>query len=379
MYKRYREHLAQLEEKANLRKLPGKVPADLINLSSNDYLGLNADQDLKHEFLKTVNWQTTSLSAASSRLLTGDNPEYKQLETTIASAYGRQSCLIFNSGYHANIGILPALATKKDLILADKLVHASIIDGMKLSQAEIKRYNHMDYKHLQNLLEKYRNEYDQVFIVTESIFSMDGDLADLELLVKLKNEYKCLLYVDEAHSVGVRGTNGLGLVEETGLIQDVDFIVGTFGKALASTGAFVVCDEVIREYLVNCSRSLIFTTALPPINLAWSDFVFRKLPFLAHKREQLHQITKLLADSLQVSAQSHILPFIIGANEDAIACAQKLGELGFHVMPIRQPTVPAGTARLRLSLHANLKAEQLLPLIEFMKSYAINVDQACGA
>ena len=170
------------------------------------------------------------------------------------------------------------MTAKRDLIIADKLVHASIIDGIRLSEAQMLRYRHLDYEHLHSLLVAHREEYDNVFIVTESVFSMDGDTADLQQLCEIKKEFDAFLYVDEAHAVGVRGTNGLGCCEEQACVEDIDFIVGTFGKALASQGAFVICEQLFRDYLINTQRSLIFTTALPPVNVAWTRFVLNRLP-----------------------------------------------------------------------------------------------------
>ena len=249
MYKSYAKILEQLKLDGNLRKLPNGLPEDCINLSSNDYLGLNSDDKLRNLFLEKKSASNLKFSAVSSRLLTGNSSEYNILENTILKAYNREACLIFNSGYHANIGILPCLAGKKDLLLADKFVHASIIDGMQLSKAEILRFNHLDYSHLENILEKKRSDYDKVFIVSESIFSMDGDKADMMRLVEIKRKYNCILYFDEAHALGVYGSNGLGYAEECNLLADCDILVGTFGEALASVGAFVVCDSIIKEYI----------------------------------------------------------------------------------------------------------------------------------
>ena len=206
---------------------------EMLNLSSNDYLGLASNPSLNEEFREETDVKLLSYSASSSRLLSGNHEYYGLLEQDLRDMYGREGALVFTSGYHANIGILPALAGKRDLIIADKLVHASIIDGMRLADAEMMRYRHLDYEHLRELLFNHREKYENVFIVTESIFSMDGDVADLQELCDLKKEYDAFLYVDEAHAVGVRGTNGLGCCEEMGCIEDIDFIVGTFGKAFA--------------------------------------------------------------------------------------------------------------------------------------------------
>jgi 8-amino-7-oxononanoate synthase len=374
MKQKYTDHLEELKNQSNLRKIPDAITEGLINLSSNDYLGITGDQSLKAEFLKKHKIIDWNFSAASSRLLTGNSPEYEKLEKLLAQSYKRESCLIFNSGYHANIGILPALAGNRDLILADKLVHASIIDGLQLSKAEVRRFQHLNYDHLELLLKKYRNDYDQVFIVTESIFSMDGDLADLPALVSLKKQYGAYLYVDEAHALGVAGAQGLGLAEQCSLIPEIDFIVGTFGKALASVGAFVICDALYRDYLINTARSFIFTTALPPLNLAWTAFIFQKMLKMGNRRAQLNQLINDFSKRLNVPVQSHIIPLIIGENDEAVRVAEKLQVEGFYVLPIRHPTVPAGTARLRISLHAGLKSNELNNLTDLLLSYEEKMD-----
>ena len=232
-----------MKEHSNLRRLPqltheGRtVIADgrhMLNLSSNDYLGLAADRQLKEEFLQTLTPDTFLPTSSSSRLLTGNFGIYEELETELATLFGTETALVLNSGYHANMGILPAVSDAQTLILADKLVHASIIDGIRLSTARCIRFRHNDLVQLERLLEQHHATFRQLIIVTESIFSMDGDQADLTALVRLKKRYSnVLLYVDEAHAFGVRGLRGLGCAEETGCIRDIDFLVGTFGKAAA--------------------------------------------------------------------------------------------------------------------------------------------------
>ena len=364
--KKYIQEIDLLKESGNYRDFPEMATSGTIDLSSNDYLGLAQDEKLKEEFLAKTDVKKLDFSASSSRLLSGNSNEYNTLEQLIASQYQREACLVFNSGYHANIGILPAMAKKGDLIVADKLVHASIIDGLQLSKADFIRYNHLDYEQLASILEKKATDYQQVFIVSESIFSMDGDKADLQKLVDIKNRYTAFLYIDEAHAVGAVGKNGLGCVEASGLIPEVDFIVGTFGKALASVGAFVVCDQVFKDYLVNKARTLIFTTALPPINLAWTSFVMNRLPDFGDRREALATLSAGFSQLLQVNSKSHIVPYLVGENHEAIMCSKKLKKEGFNVLPIRYPTVPKGTARLRFSLNSNLTIEQLKPIINVL-------------
>ena len=310
-------------------------------------------------------------SAASSRLLSGNHEYYTLLERDLNELYGKGAALVFGSGYHANIGILPALAGKRDLIIADKLVHASIIDGTRLSRATTVRYRHLDYGHLQEILASEREKHENVFIVTESVFSMDGDVADLQQLCEIKREFDALLYVDEAHAIGTRGTNGLGCCEEQGCIADVDLIVGTFGKALASQGAFLVCEELFKEFLVNTQRSLIFSTALPPVNVAWTRFVLHRATDLFADRSRLASIAgklreALIARGLETRGASHVVPCLCGSNENSSYLARQFRDNGFFVLPIRYPTVPKNNARLRFSLNAAIPDEDYECLFEYI-------------
>lgn len=345
---------------------------EMLNLSSNDYLGLSSNPRLIDDFRAETDVMALAYSAASSRLLSGNHQYYKMLEDDLADLYDKESALVFNSGYHANIGILPALTGKRDLIVSDKLVHASIIDGLRLSEAQMLRYRHMDYEHLHSILTQHREEYENVFIVTESIFSMDGDVADLQQLCEIKKEFDCFLYVDEAHAIGVRGTNGLGCCEELACTEDIDFIVGTFGKAFASMGAFVVCEELFREYLINTQRSLIFTTALPPVNVAWTRFVLNRMPEFYDLRVKLAGVSERLREVLvekgfETRGSSHIVPMVCGSNENSVEMAELLQDNGFFALPVRYPTVPKNEARIRFSLNASIAMEDYECLFDFLE------------
>lgn len=370
----YQNQLQKLRETGSFRQfrpLKGRDSAyvvhgdnRLLNLTSNDYLGIGANKKIHEEFYQSLDKANIiehyGLGSASSRLLTGDNQLAHELEETISSQYGRPACLLFNSGYHANIGILPALAGKNDLILSDKLNHASIHDGLRLSRATVKRFRHGDYDHLEDLLKSNRKTYENVFIVTESVFSMDGDEADLHALVEMKKRYDCLLYVDEAHGVGVHGEKGLGKVEEHNVIAEIDLIVGTFGKAYASIGAYIVCSEDVKEFLINSSRSLIFTTALPPVVIHWNSYIFRLALEMSAERRKLQALADKLRDSLRQSGlesagSTNIVPVIIGENQRTVALAGQMQEQGYLIFAVRPPTVPTGTARFRLSLTAAMQ------------------------
>ena len=375
------QELLTLKEKKNYRSLPPLIHDGrnvilngqrMVNLSSNDYLGLANNISLRKEFLKTITPETFLPTSSSSRLLTGNFTDYQELEQQLAAMFGTESALIFNSGYHANTGILPAVSNAQTLILADKLVHASLIDGIKLSSAKCIRYRHNDISQLQRLIAENHNAYEQLIIVTESIFSMDGDEADLHALVQLKKSYSnILLYVDEAHAFGVRGDNGLGCAEEQNCINDIDFLVGTFGKAIASAGAYIACRQVIREYLINKMRTFIFTTALPPINIQWTSWILEQLPSLQEKRTHLLRISNKLKTALvdkgyNCPSVSHIVPMIVGASENTICKAEEIQRKGFYALPVRPPTVPEGTSRIRFSLTADITEHEIDQLIKLI-------------
>ena len=377
-----KKELHKLEEENNRRTLsmPSSIDEnncpdgkELYNLSSNDYLGIAADKALHREFLSLISPDAIPrFSSSSSRLLTGNHQAYSETEEVLRHLFGSESALIFNSGYHMNLGILPAISTSKTLILADKLVHASLIDGIRLSKGKHIRYRHNDYEQLESLVKKHSTAFEKIIIVTESIFSMDGDLADLPRLVGIKQQYHNIyLYVDEAHAVGVRGQNGLGCAEEQNCISEIDFLTGTFGKALASVGGYLICRAFIREYLINTMRPLIYTTALPPINLMWSKFVLDRLTLFKNKRNQLNQnrlfLKKILIEKgYTCSSESHIFPIIIGDSQSAVEKSEQLQKNGFYVLPIRPPTVPVGMARLRISLTADLTPENIHQIVQIV-------------
>ena len=374
-----KQELIQLEQTGNLRGLPG-IELDgkwihldekkMLNLSSNDYLGIASDQKMRQDFLSNPDIDKAIFSSSSSRLLTGNYPVYQKVERLLTDLYKKESALVFSSGYHMNMGILPAIADKNTLILADKLVHASIIDGIRISSAQCIRYRHQDYRQLEELLDKHHAGFRSMIIVTESIFSMDGDVSPLPLLVKLKKKYpNTFLYVDEAHAVGVRGLNGLGIAEEEDCIPEIDFLCGTFGKAFASMGGFVVCSKIFRDYLINRMRTFIFTTALPPIQLEWSFFVLNQMINMKEERMWLRKSSQKVKEALEEkgftsTSSSHILPVVIGDSKETILKAGEMQRKGFYMLPVRPPTVPEGTSRLRISLTAGITSAELNQLIQ---------------
>ena len=376
--KAYNEALEELRRNGRLRQLTEtecgerlivRDGAPMLNLSSNDYLGIAQDHSLWKSFLEETPPERLLPSAVSSRLLTGNHPAYTRLERLLTRLYDRPAALVFNSGYHANSGILPAIADNRTLILAHKLIHASLIDGLHLGHAPYIRYRHNDYQHLETLLREKAPLFDTVIVATESIFSMDGDICDLPRLIALKREFRnVMLYIDEAHAIGVRGQHGLGLCEEYNCIADVDMLVVTFGKAIASVGAALICDREIKEWLVNTMRPFIFTTALPPINVEWTHYILSHLDGMADKRRHLATIAQRVNDTItqergDTGSRSHIIPYIIGDAAEAQAEAIRMQRQGFYLLPVRPPTVPAGTSRLRISLHAACNDEEIDRLI----------------
>ncbi|WP_281615626.1 8-amino-7-oxononanoate synthase [Flammeovirga sp. SubArs3] len=381
-----REQLMLLQDNHQLRSLKtvdrlqnghiDKNGKSLVSFISNDYLGIASDRELHEDFIQNylpANFHH-GFSSASSRLLEGNASIFGLLEDKVAASYQKEACIFMNSGYHANLGVLSSLPQKGDLILSDKLNHASIVDGLKLSKAHFERYKHLDYHHLERLLEKNASLFRNIYIVSEALFSMDGDSADILKLVELKKKYNTQLIIDEAHSIGVYGENGLGLCEENNVINDIDVIIAPCGKALGGVGALVITSSLIKEYLVNHCRSFIFTTALPPINVAWLSFIWQQLPNYKTTRNKVFKLIDhfksiMSEGNFELVSESYIQPFIVGENHKAIDLSNFLEEKGFYVAPIRYPTVPKNSARLRISITANHSIKEIDQLAEILLNY----------
>ena len=352
--------LKRLEAEGNYRRIPAEDDGRAVDLTSNDYLDLASRRDLRDEFFAIHEPGSLAMSASASRLLGLRQNEFESLERLLTDCYGR-AALLFNSGYHANTGLIQALADKRTLIVADRLVHASIIDGIRLSGAPFERFRHNDYDHLNRIIDSKAKDYDDILIIAESVYSMDGDRCDLGRLVEAKHRAgeNARLYIDEAHAVGVVGPGGLGLTEAEGLGREVDIMIGTLGKALASSGAYAIVSREMREFMVNRARSLIFSTALPPICAAWSEFIIRRTLGMDTERARLEDLARQFAAMLGVDEASHIRPLTVGDPRRAVELSGKLLDDGFKVLPIRTPTVPPGTERLRFSLSASLTDDDL--------------------
>lgn len=367
------QYLQHLADEGNLRSVPHFTHKDILDFSTNDYMGLGANAELQARFFADPCSMAVPMSATAARLLAPRQIEYSNLETFLRLAYSRRregvetAALLFNSGYHANTGIIPALAKLGSMtVIADRLVHASIIDGIMLCRCGLERFRHNDMEHLEQLVEKHAQEADHVLVVAESVYSMDGDRADIEGLIALKRRYHNVwLYIDEAHAFGVVGPKGLGLVAASSAPQEVDILIGTLGKAAASLGAFAITTPEMREFLVNTCRSFIFSTALPPMQAAWSRYTCGRLMVMDAERQYLEMLGEHLRDILQPYSPipltpSHILPLIVGSAQKAVELSRRLlNGFSIRALAIRRPTVAHGTERLRFSLSAEMSVDDL--------------------
>lgn len=351
------------------RKRPEKA---LMDLSSNDYLGLSFDAKLRQSFMKERSDALPAFSGTGSPLLSGFSAETELLERELTRFMGRP-CLTLNSGFDTNAGVLEALSDRDTLILADKLAHASLITGMQLARGRCLRFAHNDMEHLKTLFNRYAPAFKTVIIVTEALFSMDGDYAPLRELASFKRAHadKVLLYVDEAHSFFIYG-KGRGLCAQLGLLEDVDFMVGTFGKALGGCGAFISTSQLYLDYLINMLRPYIFSTALPPVVWAWDRHVLARAELFEERRERLFGLIERCQRSLEplrIPVRSPILSLLTGSPLRAIALSRSLRKAGFVARPIRYPTVPKGRERVRVTLNATLSDEDIARLIQAIRAF----------
>jgi len=369
----YGEILQSLKNAGRLRQIPPhRAGNGLIDLSSNDYMGLaRRAAEWKDEFHDRFG--DIAMTASASRLLAADQIIFHQLEEYLTQAYSRPA-LMFNSGYHANVGLITALDIPCTLWVADKFIHASAIDGLRMAGAEFKRWKHNDTAHLRRILEQEHDRHDRLIVLCESVYSMDGDMAPLSEIVAMKREFpKMMLYVDEAHAVGVFGERGLGVAEEFGLTDEIDILVGTFGKACASVGAFAITSRLVRDFLVNKARSLIFSTAIAPVNAAWSLLMLEKLRDMNPLRSHLKRVSTLFRKGIEEitgepnPSRSAIVPLMTHDAERAVAMSQALEREGISALPIRRPTVPPGGERIRFSLNASLTERDIALILDKIK------------
>ncbi|GMX67004.1 8-amino-7-oxononanoate synthase [Paenibacillus elgii] len=325
----------------------------LLDLSSNDYLGLARHPAIVDAMTQAL--LAEGAGSGASRLVTGNRPPYSRLEDALAAWQQSEAALVFANGYMANLGVIQALAGRGDVVFSDRLNHASIVDGIGLSRAEHVRYRHNDMEHLRRLLHKHRDA-GRKLIVTDAVFSMDGDQAPLAELVALKQEYGAILMVDEAHSGGVYGERGEGLCHALGLQSGVDVHVGTFSKAFGVYGAYVSGSRALIRWLVNKTRPVIYSTALPPSVIAGIAEALNLVQTERRRRERLAASSRQFRSSLRKAGfqvgpgDSPIVPVVVGDNATALRFSSALEAEGIAAVAIRPPTVPDGTARIRFSL-----------------------------
>jgi 8-amino-7-oxononanoate synthase len=362
------DDLSDLESRAELRHLE---TVRGIDLSSNDYLGLATDPRMKLAVLEGVN-SAARIASTGSRLLSGQDESWTLLEHEFAQWVGAEAALYFTSGYAANMGLLSALLRPEDIVFSDSANHASLIDGIRLTKCRRVIFPHLDLNFLEDELRRSLSVSGARVIVVESIFSMEGDRAPLSELVSLGERYAAELIVDEAHAVGVRGPRGGGCLAEAGLSSRVLATVCTCGKALAAAGAFVCGSDNMRRFLVNRARTFIFNTGLPPYFASQVAAGMNLAKETECERARLTELSAFLRHELQKSdfdtgaSNSQIVPVILGSNDAAVNIAKCLRARGFGIRAIRPPTVPPGTARLRLSLTAKLSNDVLAELVAVM-------------
>lgn len=369
--------LAERCQHQRLRSLTAVEPLDavtvqrqgktLLNFSANDYLGLS-----KHPALiaAACEWtQRYGTSATASRLVTGSHEIHQRLEDKLAAACGREAALLFSSGFQANSTVLAALLDRQSLVLCDRLAHSSLLQGALVSGAKLVRYAHNDLDQLEARLRE-AHRYSRTVVVGETLFSMDGDCCNVEAIGQLAERYGAILYLDDAHALGVMGQAGMGLAAHQ---ASVDLTIGTFGKAFGAFGAFVACSQQLRDYLVNCCAGFIYTTALPPMVIGAVEAALLLLPTLEAERTYLAQQAAKLRANLQAlgyetgASCSQIVPILLGSEARAMALSEWLEAAGLLATPIRPPTVPAGSARIRLALssrHTEQHYDRLLDAIQ---------------
>ena len=371
-----RKELSDLEAQGLLRSLETQTSAPgagivlpggerLVNFSSNDYLGLAAHPSIGEALARAaVRWGS---GASASRLVCGDFVPHHELENALARFEQGEAAVLFGSGYAANCGLLPTFAGRDDVILSDALNHASLVDGCRLSHARVEVYPHCDSEALAGSLRQARaSGARRVVVATDTVFSMDGDVAPLREIAALCEREGAILAVDEAHATGVLGPRGAGLVAESGLMSKVDLRMGTLSKAVGVLGAYVVCSRACRDLLVNRARSLVFSTALPP---AIAEAALVALALLSGaegeaRRARLRRSIERFASGLRklglpASGATPIFPIVLGAPEQALRAAAALRAKGLYVRPIRPPTVPPGSSRLRIALSAAHEEEHI--------------------
>ena len=382
-------HLKQLKDDGLLRSLTGLRPLEgcyveiggkrFIDFSSNDYLGLSSHPALKRAAIQAI--EQYGLGARASRLMSGNIELYDALESAVARLKSFEACLVFGSGYLCNLGVISAIAGPGDCIVMDRLCHASIVDGALLSRARIKRFNHNDLAHLNDILTRSQSSYEKIVIIVESLYSMDGDMAPLDELIDLAKRFDAMLMVDEAHATGVFGKDGEGLVARDDAIKP-DIVIGTFGKALGGYGAFCCCKKALRDFLINRARGLIYSTGLPPSVLASNIEAVNLLPDLTSQRDRLlktsAELRHFIKNELKLISwgNSQIVPLVLGDVNKTLALENHLKNNAIFAKAIRPPTVPEGSGRIRFSLSASHDSQVISYLKKTLSSF-FQHDSSC--
>ena len=359
-----------------LRKLP--LFNNLIDFASNDYIGFSKNRTIfeeTHQYL--TDKECFQNGATGSRLLSGNHKVYKETEKFIAQFHHAESALIFNSGYDANLGFFSSVPQKGDLILYDELCHASIRDGIQLSNAKSHKFKHNDFEDLEKKIININENASIIYIVTETVFSMDGDCPNMEELIAVSEKYNCYLVVDEAHALGVFGSTGEGLVQMLGLQDRVFARIMTFGKGLGCHGAAIVGSQELKEYFVNFARSFIYSTGLSPHSVATILVAYQHLKTEKQTIDKLrenvihfNQEKNLLGlKPMFVRSKSGIQSAIIPGNENVKSIANQLQEEGFDVKAILSPTVPEGQERLRFCLHSYNSKEEISEVLGLLRTF----------
>jgi 8-amino-7-oxononanoate synthase len=321
-----------------------------VNFSSNDYLALSGHPGIADAVRSST---FPKVGTSSSRLMTGSTSCHHMLEEKTAEFKNKPAATVFNTGYQANVGVISSLLGAGDCIFSDRLNHASIVDGIRLSNAKCFRFRHNDTGHLEELVKKNRKNFKRSMIISETLFSMDGDEAPIEDLVRIKNSNSCSLMLDEAHATGIFGPRGSGIAAEKALSGDIDIIMGTFSKALGVFGAYVATDRATKNILVNKCRSFIYSTALPLPIIAGCSAAIDAVGDMSERRRELLAMASYFrakTNAHTISGRSQIIPILAGDDEKALAFSEALRKKGWWVTAIRPPTVPVGGSRLRVSI-----------------------------
>lgn len=372
--------LAERQQQQRSRSLRAIEPIDavhvlrqgqtLLNFCANDYLGLSKHPALIAAAQRYA--QQYGAGATASRLVAGTYGIHEALEQQIAAAYGQEAALLFNSGFQANSTILAALLDRRSLVLCDRLVHSSLLQGALMSRSRLIRYAHNDLAALEVQLQAALGHYSRIVIVTETVFSMDGDRSDVDALIALADRYEAILYLDDAHAIGVLGKDGMGLAAHR---AGVDLAIGAFGKAFGAFGAFVACSQKLRDYLINCCPGVIYTTALPPPVIGAIAAALKLIPTLEAERQYLASSAENLRQRLRSigcdpgASSSQIIPLLLPNESQALQLSTWLESQGIWAIAIRPPTVPAGSSRLRLALSSCHTPEQLKYLIQCLEKF----------